>query len=576
MPQYTITSPNGKTYDVTAPDGASQEDILAFVQSQTGTSSPQELAAQAKSDAPADPISAGGRFMKGLRDPLDAGAQMLVNALPEGVTEGAQKLFGPEFAPNASQMNERQAQAEREYQARRESAGSTGLDVARMGGSMVSTAPLAAALPGAGATVLGGVARGAVSGAVQGAMQPVTDETKTFWSEKGNQAAVGAATGGASQGLLNLARKWISPNVSADVKMLRTRGITPLPGQMIGRSAGRVESMTTSFNPAVASAQRGAIEDFNRAAYNEVLAPVGMTYPKDGAIGREGIKYVGDQLSKKYDDLLPNLTFGADHQLLTDATAIQQMVASLPKKEARYFAGFWKDKLGQALAPNGQMDGRTFKEIQEAVGKESAAAGKSTDIYQRKLGDAFDALKSSLDDALERSNPQHAGELQKINQGWANLVPLEHAATAVSQNGVFTPAQLLQGVRTASDTVRKRGFVRGTGGQMQELGEAGQKVLGNAYPDSGTAGRALLGAGVLGGAGMMFNPATAVGLGASMLGYTGTGKRAIASALADRPNIAPQISAAVRKASVPARTAMILALLGKPVPPAAQDGQDGY
>jgi hypothetical protein len=43
MPQYRITAPTGETYNVTAPDGASQDDVMKYVQSQhaQGPSQPQ-------------------------------------------------------------------------------------------------------------------------------------------------------------------------------------------------------------------------------------------------------------------------------------------------------------------------------------------------------------------------------------------------------------------------------------------------------------------------------------------------------------------------------------------------------
>src|SRR5690606_7639116 len=78
-------------------------------------------------------------------------------------------------------------------------------------------------------------------------------------------------------------------------------------------------------------------------------------------------------------------------------------------------------------------------------------------------------------------------------------------------------------------------------------------VIGNTYPDSGTAGRLasiLLGGG---GAGLaMTNPGLAAGLAAggaaATLPYTtSVGQRLTAALLAQRPNFAPQVGAAVRK-----------------------------
>lgn len=46
MPIYEIKSPDGKTYDVTAPEGATQEQVLAYAQSQFGKSAPQQTREQ--------------------------------------------------------------------------------------------------------------------------------------------------------------------------------------------------------------------------------------------------------------------------------------------------------------------------------------------------------------------------------------------------------------------------------------------------------------------------------------------------------------------------------------------------
>jgi hypothetical protein len=34
MPKYRVTSPTGETFEVTAPDGASEADVMAYAQAQ--------------------------------------------------------------------------------------------------------------------------------------------------------------------------------------------------------------------------------------------------------------------------------------------------------------------------------------------------------------------------------------------------------------------------------------------------------------------------------------------------------------------------------------------------------------
>ena len=51
MPKYRITSPDGRTFEVTAPDGASQDEVLAYAQANfdQGQSAASEQAAPARS-----------------------------------------------------------------------------------------------------------------------------------------------------------------------------------------------------------------------------------------------------------------------------------------------------------------------------------------------------------------------------------------------------------------------------------------------------------------------------------------------------------------------------------------------
>ena len=144
--------------------------------------------------------SAPMRVVQGMRDPVDAGAQLL----PKGL-EALTGLFG--MAPNpvseffgneARRVTGMNNAAEAEYQAARTATGQDGADLARLSGNIVSPANLAIArvLPTTAATRMGQAGRGALSGGVAGAVGAPVEDVDNFWMAKALQAGTGAVVGG--------------------------------------------------------------------------------------------------------------------------------------------------------------------------------------------------------------------------------------------------------------------------------------------------------------------------------------------------------------------------------------------
>ena len=78
------------------------------------------------------------------------------------------------------------------------------------------------------------------------------------------------------------------------------------------------------------------------------------------------------------------------------------------------------------------------------------------------------------------------------DDAYGNLVRVENAAgKAGLTDGNFTPGQLLSSIKQGDPRIRHRAFSRGEA-RMQDLGRAGQEVLGSSVPNSGTADRLLL------------------------------------------------------------------------------------
>ena len=86
MPKYRITSPDGRTLEINAPDGATQDQALEYAKSQwlKGPSAEPKAEGPATSPSKLKGSALGGVFM-GLRDAVDGGAQLLRRAVPSGV-----------------------------------------------------------------------------------------------------------------------------------------------------------------------------------------------------------------------------------------------------------------------------------------------------------------------------------------------------------------------------------------------------------------------------------------------------------------------------------------------------------
>ena len=545
MARFEITAPDGKRYEINAPDGATQDQVLQYAQSQFGAQTP---AATPKPQPQGDGGfrgSALGGLLQGLRDPLDAGAQILSNLVPEGARNAinrannylADKTGLVGRLPEGG-LDEQIKQNEQDYQQARKASGRDGIDAARMTGNIGATLPLAF-VPGLqiaqGKKILdaANIARGAAQGGIMGALQPVTQGD--FGEEKLGQIGTGAAFGAASAPIGAALGRMLSPQTRQEVKTLMSEGVTPTPGQIMGGAVQRAEDKAMSIpilGDAIAAGRRRATGDLNRAAYARALQGTGVD-PKSLSVGREGVAAVKDTLGQAYDDLLPKLSFRPDQQFTSDLANLRQMATNLAPTEARRFESLLNEHLSK-MSPNGSMTGETFKIMESGLGNEIKKFSGATDAYQRELGDALKEALNVFRRGLARSNPQFSQELGNLNRNYANYSILRNAgARAGDQSAGFSPAQLAAAVR-ASDRSVGKGATSSGRALMQDLSDAGVNALSSKYPDSGTVGRGLFAGGL--GAAAYAEP-TILAAGLSALPYTSVGQRLAAALLTQRPEL---------------------------------------
>jgi hypothetical protein len=419
-----------------------------------------------------------------------------------------------------------------------------GIDWWRIGGNVAATLPVAL-LPGAASA---GVAVRTGAGALQGATASALNFTPEGES-KMDQVVTGAIAGGALPNVLAGASIVIKPKVRPEVQQLLNEGITPTPGQIIGGKVAVAEDKLTSLpllGDLIKSGQRRGINELNVASYQRALEPIGAT--PSGAIGREGVEEVSEALSKAYEDLLPKLQFKADAQFGADLTRLHQMSDLLPATEAKQFQKIIQTQLVGKMTPQGNMSGETFKTVESELSKLAKGYKSDESFDKRQLGEALSEVVNSLRANLHRANPEFADELAKVNLGYANYARIRAAGASDRAGEGFTPAQLQAAVRSADKTIGKGNFAKGKA-MMQDLSDAGVKVLASKYPDSGTAGRGLmnlLAAGGLTGSSLINPVIPTLGV-TAMLPYTKVGQKVAAGLLAQRPEFLTPVADATVK-----------------------------
>ncbi len=503
-----------------AGDTSSAQRIAAAIREQeqgnalrTTTAPPiPDLAMPAAREAP----GFSERFLHGAVDPIVGGAQLLNRAIPQSFDPYGERL-SPEGYDRMLQAREGAYQAERGPDA--------GIDWARMGGNIAATAPLAAMAP---ATIPGAAMAGAGTAALMPAERP-----GNFWTQKALQTGVGGAGGAAGGAVAKLVGRLISP--SDDVLALTREGVQPTPGQSLGGWFGRIEESAMSApvaGHAIRSARDRAATQFNKAAYNRALAPLGKRF--QGEVGHEGVAQVRKTIGNEYEKLMPDLVFKADQPFADDLQVVlNRATEDLPETMARRLVKTVNDKLLDRMDID-TISGAKLKGIESELSRLGRKFTGSNSADDRLYGEALDDVLTAVRSSLERNNPAAREQLRALNTGWANFVRIRDAASRPGNvDGVFSPAQLQQAVRAQDKSVGKGAFGEGRA-LLQDLSRPGKNVLSQKVPDSGTPERALAAAALEG------SLAKEVALAAPLAwtAYSRPGQALLSGALTRRPQAA--------------------------------------
>ena len=400
------------------------------------------------------------------------------------------------------------------------------IDLARIGGNFAGPGgvKLASGIDSLLARTGAGLfKRGAVQGAAAGAAQPVNPDesgkTDSLLSDKLSQVGSGALLGGSLNKLLGkTAPNSIAANKQSNIdkyrEMFPEADLTW--GQHLGGRFNQFEQMMSSYpfvGNIIRDARNKAFESQNVGMMSHALKDAGITLDKGSQAGRGLFDQAYNKLTGKYSSLLedakladPKTLRGKIYGMMDTgsgkslATADQLSDSYKPgvisndynrlSEEGQgkfdrvmdsFFKKFGKDPQGNHSL---SMDGRQFKnheeDFKDIIGDYMSGGGEDRTIgrmLKKSLGEIYNSLGSD--------KPDVASSLKKLNKSYAQYKVLENASTAAgASEGRFTPAQTIRAATKGSRSQVARGK-----GLLQDEADLSQEVLGQHYPDSGTAGR---------------------------------------------------------------------------------------
>jgi predicted phage tail protein len=525
MPDYEVTSPDGKKFVVTAPDGASQDQVLAYAQQQFAQQAqqpPQVRQPSAIDRAAAVPAG----FNAGVLNTIGLPGTALVNAgnlasaglgymhskvtgeaPPENIyapvdparvpLTGAwlNRIFNSTPAGNVSEIPRPDDKASRFLYA-------------------VGSGGTAALNPAGGARMLPNLVSG-VAGA--GASQVAAESG----ADPGTQAAAGligsvapsGARYAAASGTKYLMRggEQGRQQVAQNIQTFKDAGTTPSIGQATENARNRATESLLTRTPGAAGRmsakgeQQAAELGQNIDRLATKLAPKSSGEQAGRAITK-GISGEGgfvEQFKAKQESLYNELDKHIGKQQPVDVTNTKNALAALnasingAENVSKFFKNAKIQGIEEALSKDVALTGGTLpyeavKKLRTLVGREMADSGLMSDVPRSKWTAVYGALSGDLETAAKQSGADATAAFNRANNytrvGMKRLEVLDsvidkaggpesvfRAATSGTKEGATTLRSVMQSLppdaqKTVSATVLRR-MGRATSGKQDDLGE---------------------------------------------------------------------------------------------------------
>ena len=483
MPDYIVTNPEGKQFRVTAPEGATQDEVLAYAQKQFAA--PAEPAAKPVTALErANAVPAG--FNSGVAGILGLPVDTMANLLDlgkAGVGTAYSKITG-NAPPVALQVTPREQviggsqwirglMGSAAQVPRPEDTASRYLAAAGAAGPAVmasNPATLGEAGMSLASNLSGNLAGQGVADLTRN-MDPTTQTLATASAQVLGSAVPGAIANRIAQPT----RPQLTPGQQDTIATADANDIPIDAAQRTGSTFLRRMRNVTSDNPFTAGGQKQFADEQKTAINRALLRTIGEDAPSatPDVMGR-----ASDRIGQTIDDIAQRNPAQFDTILARDIQDVQRtLTRTVPESMRGPIETNIQDVFEAAQQNNGVIPGPVYQRTRAAL---------QTLSQDPKVSPVANDLREALDDALTRSvqKPVDGPALQNARLQWRNMRTIE-SAISKDNEGNISPARVVNTLGTRGMGNRNRS-VYGRGAQtLPELARAGKAILDQA-PNSGT------------------------------------------------------------------------------------------
>lgn len=263
-------------------------------------------------------------------------------------------------------------------------------------------------------------------------------------------AGVGALMGAGGQKVLGGATKGAAALVGGAknkaATLLDKYGVDMTLGEMMGGKLAALENKISQIPFAggvVRARQQDSIESFNKAAFQQAVAPIGGS--TGDLIGEQGINSAKRQIGDFYKNLLKGKSFVPDEDFVMNTSTLRDEIANLPNIGPTVSKEINK-KVGDFFDPARALSGTEWQTALRDL-KEIGSKYRSADLGPA-LRDGIDGLVVQFNDLATRQAPDIAEGLSKANSAYRHYSILKDAVRDLSHEdvgrGVFVPETLFQ------------------------------------------------------------------------------------------------------------------------------------
>lgn len=330
------------------------------------------------------------------------------------------------------------------------------------------------------------IAKGVGQGAIANILTtPVTDENKSYLTEKLMQAFTGGVAGGVAGGLIKGATSIAQPvanqlsKVGNDaVKTLREAGVPVDVAQATGSQFLNRMKNVLQDNPVTVGKEQEFI-GAQRAAYNKAIA---KTMGEDAtAITPDVITTAKNRLGDIYDNLFDKHGSKISGQVYKNLASLRDdAITTLPANESAVIKGLVDDILNKASVNRSTLTGDQYQAFKRVLDRMSMQNTNTASFAQ----DMKEALLSGLKNSIK--DPKDIELLKTTNKQYGNMKKIEDVVLK-NPEGNISPSLLSNSLATKS----KRNAIYAEDAQLAKLARAGKLILEPKTPNSGTVARAL-------------------------------------------------------------------------------------